>query len=905
MIKGIMFLIVLSLNVMGAPLVDLKIQEYAHVARVNEAVTMGVPLPEAGNYTDASKFTLRDASNNVIPCEITSLGTWWKNPSNIRWLQLNFPFSLPASGSAVVTLHTEASSYTLPSNLSVHDSGTFFEVNTGKIRFYVKKANFNLIDQAWVDESGSQNYGNDNQIVSSHSRGVVGWAKTVYFGVVTQYLSSNDAATTVTVERQGAGVVCLKAMGKLKTAGGLGAHNFISRIYAFNNSATIRMQNVIENQDGVTTDCDTLYGLHFEIPLMLGATRHAVVSKPDSFEQADLTGTDSLYCMVSRPGYFNLLIYTMGPSMTGVIGGVKAATFNPKTLKPRDLGWVSLSDGSRGCLVSMKYFWQMVPASMEASGDGKIIAGFFPKRSGQGVPFFAGQGRSCETQWTFYNDMTAGELRSKAVQATDRLFALASPAWYTRGTLSAVPMVEKNPALYADSIQPTIQTWESKLDSGWSQVLAFDNVNHMYFDAYGFMEWGDNFHYDYTSYVDPPFPFGVLWNGNYYGLDFFAFEHFYHTGDIRFLDYAIAHARHVQDVHMCHFGPANSKTGDCRYCPPNYHIGSDGLTYSTSNPSHHKVEGLFMDYYLMGNDYALQIALEGAEWMNRFDVSLASACSEHITTYIRRWANQMNALVWAYAQTKDTRYYQTLARSWEALKNAIVRMQSDRTNCDIGQPFMVGLGMEALVKLYSILAPQYTLNSVTQPDSIAHYFKIWGDSVLTYVPSGTAAIKPNVTIGFAFLSRFYGDKYLQAAKDKGALMGYTYSNLHKDFVQQLRAIEMAMYYLAIPDSLGNLDVKINGAAPDAPIQTLSVHVCPTPFNPTAVITVKGLTTEQESGFSLKVFSPGGVQVADLTKSFDVKNSSAVFRSDRLPSGLYVVRCKAGFKAATQKMLLIR
>src|SRR3989339_300951 len=98
MIKGTLVMMALSLNVLSAPLVDLRIQETANVARVSEDVTMGVPLPEAGNYTDASKFTLRDASNNVIPCEIKSISTWWKNPSNIRWLQLTFPFSLPAGG---------------------------------------------------------------------------------------------------------------------------------------------------------------------------------------------------------------------------------------------------------------------------------------------------------------------------------------------------------------------------------------------------------------------------------------------------------------------------------------------------------------------------------------------------------------------------------------------------------------------------------------------------------------------------------------------------------------------------------------------------------------------------------------------------------------------------------------
>src|SRR3989339_1661861 len=212
--QGIFLLLLLVAAVFSAPVVDLKIKESAGVSRISEDITMGVPLPENGAYTDASMFTLRDANGSILPCEIKSVCTWWKNPACIRWLQLNFPFSLAAGDSAVVTLHSEASSYALASNLTVQDQGAYFEVNTGKIRFYVKKSGFNLIDQAWVDESGLEDYTSANKVVETHARGFLYYKDTV------EYASSNDTASTVTLERKGPGLVCLKATGQLVSAGG-------------------------------------------------------------------------------------------------------------------------------------------------------------------------------------------------------------------------------------------------------------------------------------------------------------------------------------------------------------------------------------------------------------------------------------------------------------------------------------------------------------------------------------------------------------------------------------------------------------------------------------------------------------------------------------------------------------
>jgi hypothetical protein len=591
----------------------------------------------------------------------------------------------------------------------------------------------------------------------------------------------------------------------------------------------------------------------------------------------------------------------MGNVINGSVGGiVPAEAFNPKLSKPKDIGWVSLSDGSRGCLVSMRYFWQMVPASVEASGDGKIIAGLFSKRSGQTpVPLYAGTGRTYETEWVFYNSRTPAALRSTAAACTDRLFALASPFWYTRRTLSAIVMPEVKQDLYTPANWAIVSAWDQKLGGIWETILSSDDLilGH---DSYGFLEWGDN---PLNAYGLPE-PCDIMWNGNYYGLDLFAFEQFYHTGDIRFLRYGIAHARHVQDVHQIHFGPADPNTGSSRYCPPTNHIATDdgNCTPDLGNMSHHKIEGLFMDYYLTGNDYALQCALEGADWSERQGWSFAVGPSEHIAVYIRRWAHQMYDLVWAYQYNQAKKYYDRLWQNWELFRRNIVT-----PNDTIGQPFMVGLGMEAVVKMYDILAPTYTTNTATKPDSMAHFLKIWCDTVNTWpTTGGSMAINANTTLAYAFLSQFYGPSYLTMSASKGALMPSSPSPLHKMFPQQGRNMEMAMYYFAIPDSVKAYQTGTEKGIP-APARApdLDLDVVPNPFTASTRIRISGSLAAGDARPVLRIYTLDGTLVKDLSAWAAPGSHEVIWKPDRGASNVYLVKVRAGGRSLVKKITLLK
>jgi hypothetical protein len=289
--------------------------------------------------------------------------------------------------------------------------------------------------------------------------------------------------------------------------------------------------------------------------------------------------------------------------------------------------------------------------------------------------------------------------------------------------------------------------------------------------------------------------------------------------------------------------------------------------------------------------------MQGANWFNTFGTYYTTPGQE-INTYIRRWSHDMYSQIWAYEYTHNAKYYNCLYQNWEAFKNDI------RTHQSIGQMFLIGLAMEAMVKMYYILDPTYrTTGGVNVPDSIPYFLRMWADDSVTGYPLGTAsaAINSNVTLGYAFLSKFYGAAYQTLAIQRAATAFG--GNLHKDFAQQGRNLEQAMYYMAIPDSVGPSSTE--KPADDLISASLDVSIRPVPFNPTAVISLSGNALKKGTLVSLKVFSPAGVLVADLSQAMAAGKRDIVFDAAGLASGVYLVRCEAGTRLVTRKMTLLK
>jgi len=92
----------------GSLNVPLTVRETTGVARNDESVTSGVPIPSSLNLTDLSVLRLLDASGRPVPAQFIPLARWAGAPGDtskpVRWLLVDFQASLPANGTATYRL---------------------------------------------------------------------------------------------------------------------------------------------------------------------------------------------------------------------------------------------------------------------------------------------------------------------------------------------------------------------------------------------------------------------------------------------------------------------------------------------------------------------------------------------------------------------------------------------------------------------------------------------------------------------------------------------------------------------------------------------------------------------------------------------------------------------------------
>jgi hypothetical protein len=118
----------------------------AGVNRTSDPLTVGIPLPDnaTDGVSDVSSLTLAGASVG----QFRVLGRW---PSGrIQWVLIDTQASLTAGQKNTSIVLTSGGSGNFGGANLATDNGGTITVNTGAGTFTIKKANFNVIDQAIV-----------------------------------------------------------------------------------------------------------------------------------------------------------------------------------------------------------------------------------------------------------------------------------------------------------------------------------------------------------------------------------------------------------------------------------------------------------------------------------------------------------------------------------------------------------------------------------------------------------------------------------------------------------------------------------------------------------------------------------------------------------------------------------
>src|SRR5271165_1268077 len=209
--------------------------------RVQEPVTVGLPVADADGISDISQLGLQGASVG----QFRVLGRW---PSgNIQWVLVDTQADLNAGGknTKISLIQGKTGNFGGPDLAT--DNGSEITVNTAAATFTIRKAHFNVFDQ--VVSAGKTLIARE----SSQGLAIMGPASpgtSCSPGLcTTQYLSRNDSGSTAIIEENGPARAVVKADGVHRDAMGNGYMRFTVRMHFYRNKTFVRVTTILRNAD--------------------------------------------------------------------------------------------------------------------------------------------------------------------------------------------------------------------------------------------------------------------------------------------------------------------------------------------------------------------------------------------------------------------------------------------------------------------------------------------------------------------------------------------------------------------------------------------------------------------------------------------------------------------------------
>src|SRR5271166_2851382 len=260
--------------------------------RVQEPVTVGLPVADADGISDISQLGLQGASVG----QFRVLGRW---PSgNIQWVLVDTQADLAAgrnNGSISVTMDGTGN-FGGPDLAS--EDGNTVKVDVGSAVFTVRKTNFDLFDQVVV--------GGKTLLSSGASEGLVILGPTSPSTscnpgpCTTPYSSRNDSRSTTVIEENGPVRAVVRADGIYKDAVGNGYLRYTVRMHFYKNKTYVKVTTILRNADegGSDTFNSAAKGMtsdEVRLTPNLGATRSYAFGKVTGGVAGRFAGSENAY----------------------------------------------------------------------------------------------------------------------------------------------------------------------------------------------------------------------------------------------------------------------------------------------------------------------------------------------------------------------------------------------------------------------------------------------------------------------------------------------------------------------------------------------------------------------------------------------------------------------------------
>jgi len=714
--------------VAAGEIVKLTVTEEAGFDRVNEPVTMGVPLPE-GLVSDAARVGLVDSAGKAVPCQASEVSRWLDGKS-VKWVHLTWLQSVKAKATETLAVTLlDAPAAAVATGLSAEEKDGAVTVQTGFVKFVVRGAKFNGISAAWFDPTGSNKFDDANQVIGGEGGGStvlspdaaavkVADMKFKVEGAPKAYSSANDAEGKVTIEELGARRVVVRASGRHLDAEGKKALDYIVRFYAYAGSPVVRVSHTFVCAQG-DKPADMLFmsGLALTLPTRLAGGQAAFGTEKDPVEAK----------LPAR------ILQADSDRFTLTAGGAELASGAGKGTKPLTTGWADLRKGSLGLAAGIKWFWQMCPKSVEVTDKGVLNLGLYPAEAAQPLEAYMGQSRTHYLTLVFHDGKADLKALNAIFAAQNRpLFAWAPPKYYCRDTHAFGYAVESDPRLFGEDADKMTKH-DATLLSSLKQGLGVMDLRKGVRDSYGVYAWGDMYHWQWDEKGKAPYDtqnWRWSFEGNYYDYPHVMFQGFVRTGDRLYLERFIPNAIQVGDVHTTNYHPKKSLIGACRYCPPRNHVATDdGAPYLSNEFNHCKSQCVYAYWYLTGDRRSREhCAMLANNVLNNHDADSGWAA--------RGVGAQLAGLWNAYEYTRDPKY---LERMKGMAGKAMAQFKNGKYG--VGGDFMWGIANEGLCYYYWVTGDQAVIDTLKEG----------------YPKCKAATAHPNMSLGLAMTYRVTGD----------------------------------------------------------------------------------------------------------------------------------------------------
>lgn len=595
--------------------VPLTLQETAGVARADEPVTSGVPIPRNVNLVDLTRLRLLDDSGQPVAAQFTPLARWGGAPDDaskpVRWLLLDFQAAVPAN--STVTYYLVNSGGTMPTypTLRITEDANAVIIDTGAARFSISKTDGRLTAPDLAAPLFGRAVGTDGRVYTT------------------------TGPVTVTLALSGPMRVSVHVKGSYRDASGVALLDYTSRYWFYAGLPSVRLFHTVENNtpcplaEFEQLDCYDIGSggsvdvsdLSLVIPTDLsGPLSYQAGSEgapvggaltADLLLYQDSSGTDHWDHYPTMTDWDGSPLDTRPRMQSYVSFRGYRTTLGSSTVDSGDqaAGWLSITGGDGGWSVAVRDFWQNFPKALRASPDGTIEIGLFPDEFGPAGYAFnlrAGEHKTHEI-WLGPIPPSIGGLGGPGGRP---LFAQAPADWYIQS--GALPfLAARNFAdwpdheHYIDYQLDTAPTYEEWMNWFPNLPAAIERT-----DFYGIFDYGD-VPLDYEGYLVSPMNLK-------YHLDYGMWMQWARGGDPRWFALAEAADRHIADVDILHNLHSPRHWGDGIMFGHSYHDEEGFLNPHRNYGGNHPdtafgVPGLLTAYYLTGYEKAYEAALELAD----------------------------------------------------------------------------------------------------------------------------------------------------------------------------------------------------------------------------------------------------------------------------------------------------